>query len=79
MASAGASRPSAGASKPSGSAARPEAARATVAWPSKVSGRPSSSSGGAPSMGVEVREGTAASGVRVSGDRTTKERWTLCR
>ena len=77
MASAGASRPSAGASKPSGSAARPEAARAAAAWTSMSSGRPSSSLGGVPSMGVEVGVGTAASGVRVSGDRTTKERWNV--
>ena len=51
-----------GAARPSARAARPEAARTTAAWPSIAIGRPSSSLGGDPSMGVEEGKGTAASG-----------------
>jgi len=61
-AAAGAARPSAGAARPSARAARPEAARAAAAWPSMAIGRPSSSLGGGPSMGVEEGKGTAAAG-----------------
>jgi len=52
----------AGAARPSPRAARPEAARAAAAWPSMAIGRPSSSLGSDPSMGVEEGKGTAAAG-----------------